>query len=135
MPVTLDFSISHRYDSRADGIEVPVTIRVGAQSVEFSAKLDTGAASCIIERRYGEMLGLNIEGGRLQRFRTAAGAFSAFEHEVDIEVFGIGFSALVYFAQEAAFPRSVLGRNGWLDRLRIGLIAYDGMLYLSPYDE
>ena len=59
---------------------------------------------------------------------------TAFEHEVEIEVLGIGFSALVLFAQDAGFTRSVIGRNVWLNHLRVGLIDYDRMLYLSPYD-
>jgi len=27
-----------------------------------------------------------------------------------------------------------LGRNGWLDRLRLGIIDYDRELYLAPYN-
>jgi hypothetical protein len=54
---------------------------------------------------------------------------------VEIEIFNVRFSTHVFFAQDAEFSRSVLGRNGWLNRLRIGLIDYDSMLYLSPYDQ
>jgi len=135
LPSTLDCSVSYRYNSTVEGIEVPVTIRVGGYSVEALPKLDTGAASCIFERRYAQMLRIDVEDGRFQRFRTAAGTFGAFEHEVEIEVFDFRFSAHVFFAQDVEFSRSVLGRNGWLDRLRVGLIEYDQMLYLSPYDQ
>ena len=40
----------------------------GDHKVELIAKLDTGAAYRIFERRYGEELGLDVESGRLQRF-------------------------------------------------------------------
>jgi hypothetical protein len=30
--------------------------------------------------------------------------------------------------------RDLLGRNGWLDRLRVAIIHYDREIYLSPYD-
>jgi len=134
MPVSLEFSVSYQYNSSADGIEVPVTLRIGGQSVDLIAKLDTGAARCIFDRRYAEMLGLDVESGRLQRFRTATGSFAAYAHEVTIETLGIGFSAVVFFAQDSAFTWNFLGRTGWLDRLRVAIVDYDLALYLGAYD-
>lgn len=101
--------------------------------MELFAKLDTGAAHCIFERRYADILGLTVESGRLQRFRTVAGLFSAYEHELTIQTLGIEFSAVVYFAEDAAFSRNFLGRSGWLDRLRLAVIDYDRMVFVSPY--
>jgi hypothetical protein len=63
----MEFSFSHNYSSSAEGIEVPVSLGSGGESVDLVAKLDTGAAHCIFERRYAEMLGINPESGRLQR--------------------------------------------------------------------
>jgi len=57
--------------------------------------------------------GLEVESGRLQRFRAVAGSFSAYEHEVTIQTLGIEFSATVFFAQDSAFSRNFLGRSGW----------------------
>ena len=133
MPVSLDFATSHHYTEAIDGINVPITLSVGRQSVELLAKLDTGAAHCIFERKYAEMLGLDVEAGRLQRFLTVAGSFSAHQHEVTIEMLGIEFSATVFFAQDPTFSRNFLGRTGWLDRLRIAIVDYDRMLFLGPY--
>ncbi|MGO9256734.1 MAG: hypothetical protein ACLQU1_10590 [Bryobacteraceae bacterium] len=81
-----------------------------------------------------EVLGLDVECGRLQRFRTVAGSFAAYEHEVTVHTLGVEFSAVVFFAQDPAFTRNFLGRSGWLDRLRIAIVDYDGMLFLSAYD-
>ena len=103
MSRSLKFEVSHRYES-ADGIEVPIELRVGNQKVELIARLDTGAAQCIFERRYAEELALDVESGRPQRFRTMTGTFVAY------------------------------GQSGWLDRLRIGIIDYDRLLLLSGYD-
>ena len=86
MPVSMEFSVSHQYNFSAEGIEVPVTLGNGGQSVDLIAKLDTGAAHCIFERRYAEILGINPESGRLQRFRTMTGSFAAYEHEVTLQV-------------------------------------------------
>ncbi|MBI3210403.1 MAG: hypothetical protein HYZ37_16075 [Candidatus Solibacter usitatus] len=133
MRVSLDFETSHRYTSAIEGIDVPVALYVGRQSVELVGKLDTGAAHCIFERKYAEMLALDVESGRLQPFRTVAGSFNAYQHEVTIQTLGIEFSAVVFFAQDPVFNRNFLGRAGWADRLRIGIVDYDRMLYLSPY--
>lgn len=133
MPVSLEFDTMHQYIDAKDGIHVPITLAIGSQSVELVAKLDTGAAHCIFERKYGEMLGLDVEYNRLQRFRTVAGSFAAYEHEVTIQTLGIEFSATVFFAQDSAFNRNFLGRSGWLDRLRIAIIDYDRTLFLSPH--
>jgi hypothetical protein len=133
MPVSLAFDSAHHYADALDGIEVPITLFIGRQSVEFLAKLDTGAAHCIFERKYAEMLGVAVDSGRLQRFRTVAGSFAAYQHEVTIQTLGIEFSAVVFFAQDTTFNRNFLGRSGWLDRLRIAIVDYDRLLFVSPY--
>jgi len=133
MPLTLNFDASHRYAS-TNGIDVPIELRVGDRKVELFARLDTGAAHCIFERRYAEELALDVESGRAQRFRTMAGSFVTYEHEVTLHTLGIEFSAVVFFAHDSAFSRSFVGRSGWLDRVRLGIIDYDRMLFLSAYD-
>jgi Aspartyl protease len=134
MPYTLDFETLHHYSEGTGGIDIPIALCIGSQSVGLMAKLDTGAAHCIFERKYAEMLGLDVESGRLQRFRTVAGTFAAFEHEVTIQTLGIEFPAVVFFAQAAEFTRNFVGRSGWLDRLRIAITDYDRMLFLSAYE-
>ena len=46
---------------------------------------------------------------------------------------GIVIHSLVYFFAESAIRKNVLGRNGWLDRVRIGLVDYDREFYLAAY--
>ena len=133
MALSIEFTTSRRYAS-ADGIEIPVELSVGNQRVELLARLDTGAANCIFERRYAEALGLEVESGRAQRFRSMAGSFMAYEHELPIHTLGIELSALVFFAHDRVFNRNFLGRAGWLDRLRVGIIDYDRLIYLSAYN-
>jgi hypothetical protein len=38
------------------------------------------------------------------------------------------------FAKYPGLQRNVLGREGWLRNLRIAVIDYDSLLYLSAYD-
>jgi hypothetical protein len=134
MPLSLDFKTSYSYSDAADGIELPVTLATASQSVDLIARVDTGAAFCIFERKYAEILGMEVEAGRLQRFRTVTGSFAAYQHEVTMQTLGIEFSAPVFFAQEIAFNRNFLGRVGWLDRVRVAIIDYDRLLLLGAYD-
>ena len=117
-----------------DRIEVPVTLRSGEESVSFPAQLDTGAY-CVFERTYAEILGLSVESGTPLRFTTAMGSFDAYGHMLSLETLGYSFDSTVYFATHEGFRRNVLGRRGWIDHLRLGLIEYESKLYLNRYDE
>jgi len=41
---------------------------------------------------------------------------------------------MVYFFADPLIDKNVLGRIGWLDRVRLGLIHQDNKIYLAPYD-
>lgn len=69
------------------------------------------------------------------RFGTANSAFEAYGHEVEIDMFGIRTFATVYFFEDPAIRKNVLGRNGWLDRIRIGISDYDRAIYLATYTD
>jgi len=94
-----------------------------------------GAAFCIFDRRHAEMLGLIVESGQLLSFRTAAGHFRAYGHEINLKTLGVEVSSVVYFAENPEFKGNDLGRTGWLDRIRLGIVDYEQRLYLSAYDQ
>lgn len=102
----------------------------------LTAKLDTGASCCIFRRDYGEALGLNIESGVLQPIALADGhVFETYGHDVTISALGFELEVMAYFASDFNFKRDVLGRRGWIGQLRLGLVDYDGQLYIGRYDE
>jgi hypothetical protein len=70
-----------------------------------------------------------------QVIETARGSFLAYGHEATLIVLGLEIVATVYFADDENLPINALGRVGWLDRVRLGLIDYDSRLYLSAYDD
>ena len=133
MAYQLNFETLLSYDRRDVGINLDVNIKSNEQSINLTAKIDTGASCCIFERRQGEQLGIPIEQGMRQVFGTATGQFLAYGHEVTLSVAGFEFDSLVFFAADEEIRRSVLGRIGWLDRVVLGLVDYEGKLYLSPY--
>jgi hypothetical protein len=73
--------------------------------------------------------------GIAQWIGTATGRFLSYSHEVTLTVLGIETTATVYFAADEDFPVNALGRVGWLDRVRLGLVDYDSRLYLSDYND
>lgn len=131
----LGFSSRHVYDPCEPSITVSVRLSVGGVEVEDVAKLDTGASVCVFQRELGEALGLDVATGERLRIATVAGGFEAFGHEMSLAAVGVELDALIYFAADYGFPVNVLGRRGWIERLRIGLIDYDGQLFISTYDD
>lgn len=131
----LSFAQSLSYDTNKIGITLPVLLQSPFDSVRLGAKLDTGASFCIFERKHGERLGFDIEAGTEETISTVTGKFLAYGHEVSLTVLGIEFYTTVYFAADESFRRNVLGRQGWLDRVRLGLIDYEGKLFLSDYND
>jgi hypothetical protein len=76
---------------------------------------------------------LDIESGTPVEISTATGNFRAYGHEVALTVLDIETVSTVYFAESDYFDRNVLGRIGWLDRVKLGLIEQEGKLFLSEY--
>ncbi len=135
MAVHLTFGEEYTYDTTLKGITIPVTLTLGETIIDLFAKVDTGADFCIFKREHGEALGIDIEAGDQQRFATVAGAFLTYGHAVRLSTFNCHFDVTVYFAADYNFSRNVLGRRGWLDQVRMGLIDYDGKLYVSKYSD
>lgn len=135
MSEILTFAKVYQYDMRMAGITVPVILKSGNETVECQAKLDTGSNNCIFRRQIGELLGIDIESGVFQEMGTVTGGFPTYGHEVSLSVLGVETTATVYFAADENFPRNFLGQQGWLDRVRLGLIDYDRLLYLSDYHD
>ncbi|MBI4906901.1 MAG: hypothetical protein HY820_24950 [Acidobacteria bacterium] len=104
------------------------------ESVELVAFLDSGASDCLFDRVHGELLGINVESGEPRRFRTATGTIEAFGHVVILNVLGLAFQSMVFFFADERLKKNLLGRRGWLDRIQLGIIDYDQILFLSHYD-
>lgn len=121
------------YDVGQTGITVQVNLDPHSHTPAIKAKVDTGASCCIFARQHGEELGFNIETGLRQVFGTATRTFIAYGHEVNLTVGNLEFDTMAFFPADEEIRRNVLGRFGWLDRVVLGLVDYDGKLYLSRY--
>ncbi len=133
MSETLTFEQTYLYNTLKSGISLTAVLLRGDNAVECEAKLDTGSSHCIFKRSHGELLGIDIENSAPISVATVTGSFAVHPHIIEIEVLGIRTESMVYFAADEMIARSVLGRAGWLDRVRLGLIDYEGKVLVSPY--
>jgi len=133
VPYLLEFETFLPYDQGLDGITVQTTIGFSDSAVTFPAKIDTGSSVCIFERSHGESLGLEIESGVFQRIGTATGTFNSYGFHVALKVAGLIFDSLVFFPENEHIKKNILGRHGWLELVKLGLVDYEGKLYLSKH--
>lgn len=135
--MTLRLAFDHllNYDAGQTGITIDVALGLGSDNVSCKAKLDTGSTFCIFARKVGEDLGCRIEDGIKQSVSTVTGTFVVYLHQVALSVSGFELDALVGFAADETFQRNVHGRRGFLEQMVLGLVDYEGQLYLSRYND
>jgi hypothetical protein len=132
----LTFRSEYRYDAtNPKGIEIPIELCHGGESVRLMAKVDTGAASCIFHRAYAEELGIEVEKGQREIFSTATSNFEAYGHKLELACFESKIELIVFFAVSLAFDRNVLGRDGWLQGHRIGIVDYSSTIFISHHSD
>lgn len=131
----LTFTRAASYDASQPGITVEVELSLGRERVPCQAKLDTGSTFCLFTREVGESLGIKIKDGLRRRIGTVTGNFDVYLHEVTLTVLSLELNALVGFTVNAGFQRNVLGRRGFLEQVALGLVDYEGRLFLSRYGE
>lgn len=134
MNYQLNFSHRHQYEDSESGIPLEVRLRFGGEEAKCEAKVDPGAQYCLFSREIAEQLGIDVESGERSSFGTLTGSLIAYGHEVRLITFNVVSDAIVYFAKEYGLPRNLLGRVGWLQRIRLAIIDYDLELYLSDYN-
>lgn len=131
----LTFDQEHQYADDDEGIPLEVTLSYAGNDVDVWAKVDPGAAVCLFSNETGQKLGIPVEHGIPRRLGSLSGSLEAYGHEVTLQTGDIAFQSLVYFAKYPGLQRNLLGRQGWLRNLRLAVIDYDNLLYLSAYDD
>jgi len=135
MPYQLNFNVEYRYPPASRGITIPVVLTVREKTVDCRAKVDTGAEHCLFQRELAEGLDLDLESGEFMKMSTLGGPIATYGHQVIMQTLGMTFDVMVYFAEDYGISRNLLGRHGWLEQVKVGLIDHDEVLYISPYNE
>ncbi|HSE34230.1 MAG TPA: aspartyl protease family protein [Pyrinomonadaceae bacterium] len=121
------------YNYGTDAILVPVELQLADKIVRTDAYVDTGATFCVFKRELAAALDIDVESGNPLRLSTVTGSFEAYGHLLTMKTLDYSSDVTVYFAAHESFTRNVLGRRGWLDQVRLGLVEYESKLYLSHY--
>jgi predicted aspartyl protease len=122
----IEFEVVFNYGDQEEGIEIPLALNANGRSMMTVGFVDTGCGACLFSNEIGMELGIDIESGEFAIFKSGAGgSVPAYGHPVVIEFLGIAFESFVYFAKFPGLQRSLLGRAGFLRKLRFGLIEYD----------
>lgn len=135
MSKSLTFSIEYDYPERKGGITLPAVLGYQGKTILVRANVDTGAEHCLFRHEHGAELGLPIEQGVPIVMSTLGGPLEAYGHQITLQTLGLTFESFVYFAKYPGLSRNLLGRNGWLRNLRLAVIDYNNLIYLSGYDE
>lgn len=134
MAQQISFTEEFRYADDLAGITIPVILRYGGKSRRVQAKVDTGGDVCLFSREEGTFLGVPVDQGMPTTLSSLGGNIEAFGHEIAIQTGELIFESVVYFAKYPNLPRNILGRQGWMRKLKLAVIDYDNLLYLSEYD-
>ncbi len=132
MAFPVEYQRRATYESLASGITIEAILRYGNLETACEAKVDTGSQVCLFGRSFADALDIDVESGYREVFSTLAGGLVAYGHEVELETLGLRFQSYVYFAESYAVRRNLLGRQGWLQLMMLGLNDYNSELYLSP---
>jgi hypothetical protein len=135
MAHTLTFKVREKYDTRVSGVEIEVALSLSEANLTCRAKIDTSAQACLFQRELGDLLGLEIEDGHRREFDSIAGSLIAYGHSVTLHTLGLAFDSVVYFAANYGLRRNLLGREGWLSKVRLAIVDYDSEVFLSRYEE
>jgi Aspartyl protease len=123
------------YDISQAEIILPVIIDANGHRHSVTAALDTGATLCVFQREIAESLGIAVEEG-IKGYVSAMGTvLRVYGHEATLTIGDLAVNLFIYFPEFQMIPRNLLGRQGFLQRLRLGLNDYEGLLYLSPYND
>jgi hypothetical protein len=122
----IEFDVVFNYADQEAGIEIPLVLNANGRSTMTVGFVDTGCGACLFSNEIGMDLGIDIESGELAIFKSGAGgSVPAYGHPIVLEFLGVAFETFVYFAKYTGLQRNLLGRVGFLRKLRFGLIEYE----------
>lgn len=135
MPFPLTFRNRQPYELSDDKPAVRAKLICSDLFTDCVAYIDTGAIVCLFQRELADALNLNVEAGQRIKLGTLTGSLLAYGHDLTLQVGSLSFETTIYFAAEYSLSRNPLGKFGFLQLARFGMVDYDEMIYLSHYDD
>ncbi len=103
---------------------IPVSIEHQSRSISYEVLVDSGADFCIFDAQIGELLGIDVESGVVQKVGGITGDVQLyFLHTVTLRVGGWPYTTAVGFLPAIAkIGYGVVGQNGFFDRF---IVTFD----------
>lgn len=98
---------------------IPITICHLDRHVRAMALIDSGSDDCLFPIDIGKSLGLVVENGKPSAYRgCGGGTFTAYFHQITIEIAGWKYPCYVGFTQ-GKLPAPILGQYGFFNLFKI----------------
>ena len=110
---------------------MPVILSIGEEAIGLTARVDTGFTFCV-STRLRRSARNRYRKRSARAFGTVTGGFNAFGHALTLNT--LGYSLNVMSLRNSLSPETFSAARGWLDQVRLGLVEYEGKLYLAGYD-
>ena len=96
---------------------IPIQLIRGEKRVRYYTLIDSGADLCIFHAEIGELIGIEVESGKLLQFSGISGQqLTAYFHDIKIEVGGYEFDCYAGFSRDTGnLPYGLLGQLGFFN--------------------
>lgn len=97
---------------------IPIELNYGSKTVSYAALIDSGADFCLFDAGVAELLGLDVQKGKIEKFGgiQAANPATAFVHELTMSIGGWKHKVPVGFSYDIApHGYGILGQRGFFD--------------------
>ncbi len=114
---------------------IPIEILYGSQAVRYEVLVDSGADCNILPAEIGELLGVDIERGKLDTVGgITGGGMPYFIHKVSIRVGGWAYTVPVGFMPNMpTLGYGVVGQRGFFDLFKVTFDFLTAEAELRPY--
>lgn len=112
-----------KYKRILPGLIRPI-IRIGVSNkvayVQYEVLVDSGADNCIFDSQIGEILGIDILKGRLDKVTGITGnPEPCYFHPVTISIGGFSYNIEAGFMRNLRWPYGILGQKGFFNLFKI----------------
>ncbi len=114
---------------------IPIEILSGSEIVRYEALVDSGADCNIVPAEIGDLLGIDVTGGRRSEVGgITGGGMPYFVHQVSIRVGGWAYVVPVGFMPDMPpFGYGVVGQRGFFDLFKVTFDYDKTEIELRPY--
>lgn len=100
---------------------IPIKLKsVNEEWITFDAFVDSGASYSVFTAEIGEILGLNVEGGKKIYVTVGDGSLiTVYLHELQVKIGEKTFKAIIGFSKQLGIGFNIIGRKDIFERFKV----------------